>query len=367
MNRPIRILHVLGGLNRGGAETMIMNLYRNIDRKKIQFDFVIHTDEECDYNSEIYNLGGKIFNFPRYSGKNHFHYKSKWKEFFTENPNYKIVHGHMRSTASIYLQLAKDNNITTIAHSHSISSRGNLIERIVKNKLQGPLKNIADYLFACSYAAGEWLYGANVKNDNFYIINNAINLQKFTYNKEIRETIRKKYNLEGKVVVGHVGNFTAPKNHLFLIEIFNDLQKEFEQCRLLLLGDGELKNQIVKKIESLNLADKVILLGNQDNINEYLQAMDLFVFPSLFEGLGMAVIEAQVSGLPCFISNRIPKEVIKVDLVKQLPLNNAQAWTRKISDELKFKNTKRISQINHFLDYDIKSVAKKLESFYLLV
>ena len=166
MVEPIRILHVLGALNRGGAETMVMNIYRNIDRNRVQFDFIVHTNEKCDYNDEIINLGGKIYSMPRYNGKNHIKYKKAWNNFFKRHIEYKIVHGHMRSTAAIYLSIGKKHGLKTIAHSHSTASRGNKFEKLVKNVLQIPLRYTANYLFACSEEAGKWLFGKKaIKKD----------------------------------------------------------------------------------------------------------------------------------------------------------------------------------------------------------
>ena len=174
MGEPTRILHVLGSLTRGGAQTMIMNLYRNIDRDKVQFDFIVHTNKKYEYDDEVTSLGGKIYSFPSYKGKNHFGYKNAWKSFLVNHPEYKIIHGHVRSTASIYLKIAKQYGLNTIAHSHNTSS-GNGISAFVKNTLQFPLRYIADNLFACSEYAGTWLFGKNVqRKKNFYILNNEI-------------------------------------------------------------------------------------------------------------------------------------------------------------------------------------------------
>lgn len=364
MSEPIRILHVLGRLDRGGTETMIMNLYRNIDKDQIQFDFVIHTDDKCEFHDEIKQLGGRIYQIPRYNGKNHFVYKKSWKNLLSANSEYRIIHGHMRSTASIYLKIANDMGLITIAHSHSIASRGNWLERFVKNMLQYPLRFIADYKFACSLEAGKWLFGDRIQyNKQFYIIKNAIDAQLFTFNKHIRTKIREKYNLKEKYVLGHVGNFTPPKNHQFLLERLVDVLKIKPNAILLLIGDGELKNKIKRKSVNLGIGNKVIIVKATNNVNEFLQAMDVFLFPSFFEGLGMAAIEAQTAGLPCILSNKIPNEASITNLVIKLPLQSIDTWNTSI---LNFADFKRESQVNVIQEngYDILEQSSKIRKIY---
>ena len=206
-NLQIRILHVLGSLDRGGAETMIMNLYRNIDRSKVQFDFLIHTDRECDYNEEIRSMGGKIYSLKRFKGYNLCQYIKQFKDFFIKHPEYEIIHGHMRSTASIYLKIAKSMGRYTIAHSHNTSS-GNGISALGKNLIQLPLRYIADYYFACSIEAGEWLFGKKIiKSDKFYILKNAIDMGAFVFNQNIRDLKRKELGFEDFFIIGNVGRF----------------------------------------------------------------------------------------------------------------------------------------------------------------
>ena len=367
MGKPIkRVLHVLGKLNRGGAETMIMNIYRNIDRSKIQFDFVIHTNEKCDYNDEIIKLGGKIYSVPHYIGRNHFKYKKAWNNFFNKYSEYKIIHGHIRSTAAIYLKIAKKYGLVTIAHSHSTASRGNKIEQFVKNIMQVPIRYIADYLFACSDEAGVWLFGKkSIKKENYKIVKNAIDVNKYIFDENNRNEMRKILNIENKFVVGHVGNFTYPKNHKFLIDIFYQVQMENKNSILLLVGDGELRSHIEKQMIDLDIKDKVILTGVVKNVNDYMQAMDVFVFPSIFEGLGIAVIEAQAAGLPCVVADTIPDEAFITNLIKKISLNKgSQVWSDQILKYTKYDKRDTYKEVcNH--GYDICKTAKWLENFYL--
>lgn len=300
MKRPIRILHVLGRLDRGGAETMVMNLYRNIDRTRVQFDFIIHTNDECDYDEEILSLGGIIYHIPQFNGKNFLQFKKAWHSFFKTHPEYKIIHGHVRSTASIYLWIAKKYGLITIAHSHNTSS-GVGFSAFIKNTLQYPLRYIADYLFACSKSAGQWLFGKKVlKKNNFIILKNAIDSQKYIYDPNIRIKVRKELQIADKFVIGHIGRFNIQKNHDLLINIFNTVHNRNKNSILLIVGDGELRSSIQKKVENLGLMDSVIFLGVRSDIPELIQAMDFFLFPSLFEGLGIVAIEAQVSWASLF-------------------------------------------------------------------
>lgn len=360
-----RILHVLGGLNRGGAETMVMNIYRAIDSSLMQFDFVVHTKEKCDYNDEILSMGGRIHYIPQYTGTNHMHYKKAWIQLFENYPEYKIIHGHVRSTASIYLRIAKRKGLVTIAHSHSTSS-GSGFPSIIKNILQYPIRYIADYLFACSKSAGKWLFGKNsINRDNFYILKNAIDTEKFIYDEKIRLIKREELKLKDKFVVGHIGRFTASKNHELLIDIFKFVHDRDNNAVLLLIGDGELRPKIENKIRDMSMKDCVIFIGKRSDVSDLLQAMDIFVFPSFYEGLGIAAIEAQVSGLPCLVSNTIPEEVFITRQIESLDLNcSLSHWGNRI---LNYKNYIRRNKYEEssFNGYDINETTNWLQNFYL--
>lgn len=364
--KPIRVLQVMSNMNRGGAETMIMNVYRKIDRNEVQFDFVVHSNKKSAYEDEIKELGGKIFSFPNYKGSNHFEYKKAWNDFFKENIDYKIIHAHKRSTASIYLKIAKKYQIKTIIHSHSASSKGGFAS-LVKKIFQLPLRYRADYLFACSKNAGKWLFGKKaVDKGNFYVIKNAIDLNKFDYNKKIRENKRKEMGLDNQFVIGHIGTFNEVKNQTFIIDIFNQIIKRCDDARLMLVGGGAMQNIIEKKITETKLQDKVILTGIRDDVAELLQAMDIFVFPSLYEGLPLTLIEAQAAGLNCIISDSITDEVKITSLIESLPLNEGvRKWTDKV---LSFKdNNKRGSVLAEMKKsgYNIDLTTEWLQEFYL--
>lgn len=365
MSRPIRILQVFAEMNRGGAETMIMNLYRHIDRKKIQFDFVVHTEKKCAFDDEIGRLGGRIYRVPRYSGKNHFSYKKAWEELFIKHPEYKIVHGHVRSTASIYLWVAKKFNLITISHSHSTSS-GSGIPAVVKNLMQFPIRYVSDYFLACSEAAGKWLFGEKiVKSKRFYVLNNAIDTKRFQFNNEVRDRIRKEFHIAGKFVMGHIGRFHPTKNHTFIIDIFKNVHRNNQDSVLLLVGDGDLKESIQSKVQQENLEDSVIFAGVRSDVPDIFQGMDLFLFPSLYEGLGIAVIEAQSAGLNCIVSNQIPNEAILTDLVEKVSLSDkTYIWSNKVIDKMVYRRKDTIELIKS-AGYDIEDTTEWLENFYL--
>ncbi|WP_394238278.1 glycosyltransferase family 1 protein [Niallia oryzisoli] len=368
MAKPIRILHVLGGLNRAGAETMVINLYRNIDRTKVQFDFIVHTKDKCDYDDEIRSLGGRIFSVPRYTGKNHFQYTKAWSDFFKQYPEYKIVHGHVRSTAWIYLEIAKKNNLITIAHSHSTSS-GSGLSAIVKGILQYPIRYTADYLLACSNHAGTWLFGKKAcRKDNFFIIKNAIDTKKFIYNEDIRTKKRNDFQFEDKFVIGHIGRFDVSKNHEFLIDIFQAVHKRNNNAVLMMVGDGDLRQSIEKKVNNLKLTDSVVFTGVRSDIPELLQAMDVFVFPSLYEGLGIVTVEAQAAGLNCVVADTIPNEAFLTDLIKAIPLGcHVEEWSDAILSSNGNKKQGEIHEKIKNAGYDIAQNVKKMEDFYFRI
>lgn len=362
----IRVLQVLGGLNRGGAETMVMNLYRNIDRNKIQFDFIKHTESKCAYDDEIKELGGRIYSIPKYKVYNHFQYKKAWNNFFKKHPEYKIIHGHVRSTATIYLKIAKKYGLYTIAHSHSTSS-GKGIKAIIKNMLQFRIRYIADYCMGCSKEANEWLYGKKVANSSrCTVLNNGIDIEKFAFNDEIRNDIRRKFNLKNEeVLIGHVGRFSSVKNQDFLVDIFweyyNNINKK---AKLILIGDGELREKIKQKVKKFNLEKQVIFEEAVKNVQDYYNAMDIFIFPSLYEGLGIVLIEAQASGLNCLVSDKVPKNVAITDRIEFISLNKpANYWSKKIIVNAEKRTEKYKSMIN--TKYDIKNCVKKIEKIYL--
>lgn len=361
---PIRILHVMGGMNRGGAETMVMNLYRSIDRERVQFDFVVHATEKCSYDDEILELGGNIYRYPRYKGVNHVLFLNFWNSFFREHSEFICIHCHIRSVAVPILKQARKHGHKTISHSHSTSS-GEGIVKLVKDYYQKPLKRegFSDLKIACSQNAGEWLFGQS----NFMVLNNAISTEKFMFNQKKRDSMRQRLNLSNQFVLGNISRFNEVKNHMFLLDIFHEVRKKNENAMLLLVGDGSLRLQIEEKIKRLGLEDAVILTGVASNPEDYLQAMDVFLFPSLFEGLPVTLIEAQASGIPCVISDKvISKEVRITDLVEFISLEeSAGTWaTHILTYQDGYERSGRKEEIVK-AGYDVEETAKMLEDVYL--
>ena len=365
-NNVIRVLHMIGCLEIGGSQSMIMNIYRNIDRRIIQFDFVIDKDVKSPLYKEITQLGGKIYKMPKFNGINIIEVQSSWKKFFENHPEYKILHSHVRSYASIYLPIAKKFGLKTIIHSHS-TSNGTGLASLVKRVMQFPLRYQADYLFACSKEAGEWLFGKKIiDHSNFIIIPNAIDTKKFKFNEEARERIRNELKINNKFVVGHIGRHASPKNPIFLLKLFAEIYKAEPNARLLQVGQGELTNQMKEECDKLGIADKVIFTGSRDDIPDLLSAMDVFVFPSLWEGLGMVAVEAQANGLNVIASDAVPPLAdIGAGIFHYMSLNqSAEEWAEKI---LKYANNKRCEkavEIAKNVGWDIYDTTVKLKKMY---
>ena len=368
MSESVRILQVIGSMNRGGAETMIMNLYRKIDRTKIQFDFVENNSEEAAFDEEIRFLGGKIYRCPHYNGRNHFQYKEWWNDFFEKHMGeYQIVHGHLGSTAAIYLKIAKKYGLYTIAHSHS-SGTDHSLKAILYQMLSYNTRNVADYFFACSKVAGKDRFGKKiVEKNNFTILKNAVDTSIFDYDLETRKVVREELNyLDKQLVIGHIGRFTSEKNHKFLLEVFKAIIDLNEDAQLLLIGDGPLREEIERRAKALDIQDKVRFVGIRSDVNQLLQAMDVFVFPSLYEGLPVTLVEAQTSGLPGVISDKVPQEsIITKGLITVESLeNDAKIWAMHILSRI---NSERMGHVEEIKKngYDITETARWLGGFYL--
>ena len=368
MSEPIRVLHVIGIMNRGGAETMIMNLYRHIDRSKVQFDFVENSREPAAFDEEILSLGGRIYRCPHYNGKNHFTYVKWWNDFFKAHPKeYPIVHGHLGSTASIYLSVAKKYGAYAIAHSHSSGTDHSLHAKLYQI-MSYNTRNVADYFFACSEVAGKDRFGSKVvSGDHYAVLNNAIDVNRFSYNPSVRNAVRDELGIgQIQLVVGHIGRYTKEKNHEFILKIFSELKKMDSNARLLMVGDGTLRTHIMQMAEQASLSSDVIFTGVRSDVERLVQAMDVFVLPSLYEGLPVTMVEAQTAGLPCIISDKVPSECILTEgLVDIMTLSaSPEAWAEKILAKRAIPRTDRRAEIVAH-GFDITTEAVKLQEFYL--
>ncbi|MBC5630275.1 glycosyltransferase family 1 protein [Clostridium sp. NSJ-6] len=362
--KPIRVLQVVTIMNRGGLETMLMNYYRKIDRDKIQFDFMTHRKERGDYDDEIESLGGKIYRMPMIRPGNYKNYFNKLDEFFNNHKEYRVVHSHINENSGFVLRAAKNAGVKCrIAHSHLSDLK---LDYKYPFRLYGRMNlkgNLTEY-FTCSKRAGEWLFGKRISDSGIIkTLNNAVDTEKFKINNEIRNRVRKELNIEGKKVIGHVGRFNPQKNHDFLIDIFNEIHKIDKDTVLILIGEGYLKKQIEEKVKILGLDKSVRFLGLRTDINELMQAMDLFLFPSLYEGLAVVLVEAQAAGLRCItstgvtIESNITGNVEFMDL-KMLP----EVWAKNILTG----NFEKKDLTNELIEkgYDSSTNVKWLVDFY---
>ena len=360
MEKPIRILHVLQRMEAGGTQALLMNLYRNIDRNKVQFDFLVEYPNKQFYDDEILAMGGRIYYTNIRNDKNLLKFKHKLKEIICDN-HYKIIHVHTYSIGYFVLKCAKKYGIPVrIAHSHNnqtVRDKNFWIKKI----LQRVYTIHATDLFACSTEAGKYLF----RNKEFKVLNNAIDISKFKYDKEIRESVRKKLNLEDCFVIGNVGRLHDQKNQMFLIEIFNDLLQVKPNAELLIIGNGPLENQLKEKCKELKIDDKVMFLKNRSDVADLYQAMDVFVLPSLFEGLGIVAIEAQAAGLPVVCSTGVAKEAEVTSNITKINLNDSkERWINAIVTA-KINEDEDIYQSIKKDGYDIEENSKIMENFYI--
>lgn len=372
MGQPVRILHILGNTQLGGAESRIMDLYRHMDRSVVQFDFVVHSKEEGYFNEEIRKLGGRIFRVPRFRVLNYFSYCRAWKKLLQEHRDadgrseFHMIQGHMTSTAAIYLPIARKCGIeTTIAHARSAGVDKGL-KGILTRFLRRNLSKKADYLFTCSELAGISVFGKKaVKQGRTRFLPNAIDCQKFAPDPLVREKIRRELGIENCYVIGHVGRFHYAKNHEYLLRVFAELVKrKTRDYVLLLLGEGSGMEGIRVLSRELGIEDKVYFLGNKSNVNDYYQAMDYFVYPSRFEGMPGTIVEAQTAGLRCLMSDTICKEVIATDLVTTRSISEDPGlWADEIEQHLQYQRSSRVDEMKE-LGFDVHGQAVLMTDFY---
>lgn len=366
-SKAIRVLHVCGNMNIGGLENRIMDIYRNIDRDKVQFDFLLNTNKN-DYNDEITSFGGRIYFIPHISIRTFFTYIKNVKSFLNEHKEYRIIHGHAANGSFILHMVAKKQGIPVrIAHARS-AGFGRGIKGIIKKILCYPLRFSVTHKLAVSKLAGQSRFGKHdMEKGNVKVIPNGIDTKHFRYDEIIRNNTREKLGLGNSFVMGHIGEFNYAKNHEYLIDIFYEVCRQNYNSKLILVGIGGSENYIKEKVEKLGLSDSVKFLGKRSDVHELLQAMDIFVFPSRYEGLPGTVIEAQATGMRCLISNKISDEIKITDLVEFMPIEeNAKIWADKIIEYSKkdFNRTSRDTEL-YEKGYDAHIQAKRMEEFYL--
>lgn len=365
-NVPVRIAHIIGKWLGGGVESVVMNYYRNMNHNKIQFDFICDEDSTNIPYKEIEALGGKVILVPPY--QHVFKYQREMIRILKDG-NYQIVHSHINTLSVFPLRAAKRAGVPVrIAHSHSTTNKKEWKKNIVKNILKPFSKLFATNYFACSELAGRWLFGNKTFDDGkVNIINNAIDLEKFTYNEEVRIIKRKELNIhENTLVIGHIGRFVTQKNHSFLIDIFNEVLKQREDAVLLLIGQGPLQQEIEQKVKDLNISDRVNFLGQRSDANELYQAFDIFLLPSLYEGLPVVGVEAQASGNLCYLSDDMTKETRVLDSTKFMSLlNTAEEWADNILKDVKnYKKHDTKEEVSKY-GFNIQKEVNKLVDIYI--
>ncbi len=394
MEKPIRVLHVLGGVGLGGAESRIMDLYRQMDREEIQFDFLVHSaavkkgfqkvrqtgsdtgerNNKSDgcvrkpefYDEEIQAMGGHIYVLPKFKVYNYFTYQKAVKAFFAAHRNFRVVQGHMTSTAGIYLPIAKRAGVpVSVAHARNAGVVKGLKGLATRFFRRGLAKK-ADFCFACSQLAGQDVFGeAAMKEGQVKVIYNAIDVGRFTYDEKARQEARAQLRLSGELVLGHVGRFQYQKNHPYLLEVFAAVCEKRKDAVLLLLGDGEDRPAMEEKCRRLGIDGSVRFMGNRKDAERFYQAMDYFLLPSFFEGLPGVLVEAQAAGLRCLVSDTVTGEAKATDLVTYLSIEEPPArWAKEILKQVDYARRDTSQELRE-AGFDVRTQAQGYRQFYL--
>lgn len=363
----IRVLHSVSNMDCAGIETMLMNYYRHIDRTKVQFDFLVNKTKPGFYDEEIKKLGGRIFVSP---GLNPIHYPEYIKfvdNIIKENPDIKIVHAHNEAMGLYALNGAKKAGIKVrIAHAHNTKLIVDYkwpIKIVCKQFLAGSATN----LWGCGTDSGVYFFGKSNWNEKGMIMHNATELERFRYNEAVRKKIRSENGLEEKTVIGHVGRFNKQKNHKKIVSVFAEYKKLNQDSILVLIGEGELEQNTRELVKALGIEDSVIFAGQKSNVNEWYQAMDAFLMPSLFEGLPVVGVEAQASGVRCLFSDTITDEIFVSPFAFSAPLSSKdKVWAEKIDEVLKlpFMREEGATYVQK-AGYDIIKETERIQNKYL--
>lgn len=371
MSKPIRILNLFTIMNRGGAETMVMNYYRSIDRSKVQFDFLVHRRERGAYDDEIEKLGGRIYRMPSIRPGRFRHYQKELKKFFDEHPEYQVIHSHMSELGYFAFKEAKSRGVKcTICHAHNAphfkdETFGEKAKDVMRWHFKHKIRPYTDHMFICGMDAGIWLFGRR-NQKHFVMMNNAIDAESYSWDSRRAEKLRKKWDLSDKFVICNVGRFNAQKNHTMIIDIFNVIHERCPNAELILVGSGDLEERIKEKADKLGLTDYIRFTGVRSDVSDILLASDVFLFPSLYEGLPVTLVEAQASGIKCVISDAVPEDCIitkNVDVVKLE--DSLDTWAETVLEYAYGYN--RRDTFNKIVKegFDIKENAMWLEEFYI--
>ncbi len=364
--KPTRVLHLLQRMEPAGVQTFLMNLYRKIDKTKVQFDFLVHYKEENFYDNEVTELGGQVYKLSVREDYNLSRYKRELRSFFSEHDEFNVIHGHMETLSNIWMKEAKRAGIPTrVAHAHTAGFGSATTPKTwVRQLFRYSYPHNATDLFACSKAAGDFMF----RGANYEIVPNAIDVKTFRYSEVIRQKARASLSLSSRAfVIGSVGRFHPSKNHSFMLEVFAEVQKINKNSILVLVGEGDERGRIEKKAKALGLADSVLFTGARKDVNELYQVFDAFLLPSVFEGLPLAGIEAQASGCPSFFSTGVSGETGITDVAHFISLSETpRSWAKAIiSNTVLDANRVMYADAVTGAGYDIDALAKKMEAFYI--
>ena len=358
-------------MNRAGAETVVMNLMRTIDREAVHFDFLVHTQAHCDYDDEIQSLGGSIYRVPHFNIVNAATYRRACRQLFEEHPEIQVVHGHIGSSSALYLDEASKAGCATVVHSHRDSPKPTSLKAIARRKAYSALirstPKVADEFLACSQQAGIDRFGAEiVSGEHFHIMRNAIDLARYACDDESHKSAKERLGFQGIPLVGNVARLSPEKNHSFLLNVFARALPYVPQAKLLLVGRGPLESALKEMAVQLDIADSVCFLGVRDDVPEILKALDVFVFPSFMEGLPLVTVEAQAAGVPSIVSNAIPDEAIVTNVVERLSLEEGiDEWAALLVALLEARLTRTCTTPNVRANgFDINDVASWMARFY---
>lgn len=355
----IRVLHVLDQISiKSGVSSVVLNYFYNINKNKVQFDFIVHKEVEYKLQEKINNFGGQIYYLPDYSLKAFIKYEKKIYDILNAT-NYQIVHCHVPHEAFFCLRFAKKFGIKTrIIHSHNTKGSDIYLKNL-RNKLLNYIGiRYSNQVFACSLAASDFLNKGNT-NGNTYIMHNSIDTKKYKYNDEKRELLLKEFNIDGnQFIIGHIGRFEKQKNHKFIIDVFKQIKKCKSDSTLMLIGVGKEEDYVKNYALELGVNQDIIYVKQTERVSDYMLLMNLFILPSLYEGLPVVAIEAQASGLPCILSDTITREVKISDEVTFLSLESTEAWVKEIQ---KYYDYTRKSEDISFYDIRKSSIDLSIE------
>lgn len=367
----IRVLQVIGAMNRAGAETVVMNLMRCMPPDRVRFDFLVHTGKRCDYDDEIEALGGSVYRIARYNVANGASYRRACRDLFLNHPEIQVVHGHIGSSSALYLDEARKAGCATIAHSHRSSTKPTNVKALVRRKAYGALvartKGIADEFLACSTQAGIDRFGVEIaQGPHFHLMRNGIDLAAYACGEEAHERAKEELGFGGVPLVGCVARLAPEKNHRFLLRAFARALPFIPDAKLLLAGRGPLEDELHAQAEALGIAGSVMFLGVRDDIPRLLKALDVFALASTVEGLPLVTVEAQAAGVPCIMSTAVPEEAVVTNLVQRVDLDEGvDEWAARMVAlvQANLPRTDATGSVRA-AGYDIHDVADWMADFY---